>query len=225
MATKFHEGRNGNMSRCEATVRHGGGVKGCFAGDGKGGHFTHTAMAWRAGDGDTVIQRSDGNQLVSKVDEETGLYSVRKVDGSRVSYFDAETGALVGWRDQRSGVQRDLLAQRAAVAGPAKDVVEVNEETPAQLRQWFGEFSRIHGVEVNEYNKEEVVDTLKKAHYASDYIPKTGDEVKDRSNYAVFMKKAVLNLVVFERSPDEAVNMILRERMWGPFKKRYRSGR
>lgn len=223
MATKFHEGRNGNMSRCEATVRHGGGVSGCFAGDGKGGHFTHTAMAWR--DGDTVIQRSDGNQLVSKVDEETGLYSVRKADGSRVSYFDAETGALVGWRDQRSGVQRDLLGQRAAVAGPAKDVVEVNDETPEQLKAWFGEFSRIHGVEVNEYNKEKVKDVMVKAHYASEHIPKTGDEVKDRSNYAVFMKKAVLNLVVFERSPDEAVNMILRERMWGPFKKKYRSGR
>lgn len=225
MATKFHEGRSGDMSRCEATVRHGGGVKGCFAGDGKGGHFTHTAMAWRAGDSDTVIQRSDGNQLVSKVDEETGLYSVRKADGSRASYFDAETGAAVGWRDQRSGVQRDLLGQRAAVAGPAKDIVEVNEETPEQLRQWFGEFKRLHGVEVNEYNKEEVVDTMIKAHDATVHIPSTGDEVKDRSNYAVFMKKAVLNLVVFERSPDEAVNMILRERMWGPYKKKYRRGR
>lgn len=225
MATKFHEGRNGNMSRCEATVRPGGGVKGCFAGDGKGGHFTHTAMAWRSGDGDTAIRRSDGDRLVSKVDGETGLYSVRKVDGSRVSYFDAETGALVGWRDQRSGVQRDILGQRAAVAGPARDIVEVNEETPEQLRKWFGEFERLHGVEVNEYNKEDVVDTMVKAHAASVHIPFTGDDVKDRSNYAVFMKKAVLNLVVFERSPDDAVNMILRERMWGPYKKKYRSGR
>lgn len=222
MATKFHEGRDGLMSRCEAKVRPGGGVQGCFAEDGKGGHYTHAAMA---GDGGKNIRRSDGELEVSAVDPETGLYTMGKVDGSRIGYYDGETGLLVSWRDRRSDVQVDILKRRAAVAGPSKDFVEVNNETSAQLREWFGQFERLHGVEINKYNKEGVMDAMVRAHEAFMKQSSTGNNAPSGSRYVGFMKKVVLNLVVFDRSPEAAVDDALRERMWGRFEKKYGRGR
>lgn len=220
--TMFHIGREGEWSRCVASVRSGGGVSDCPVGSGRGGHLNSVSLA---GSGGGTVRRSERSSVVGAIDEETGLFEVVSEGGDRVHFYDGESGELISWRDRRSVVQRERFARRAAVSGPSLDLVEVNNETPGQLRAWFGEFERVHGVEITEYNEDLVKDTLVFAHDNSVHIPKYNNAVRDRQNYTVFMKRAVLNAVVFEMGSEESVNSILRNNFWGPFKKVYNSGR
>lgn len=229
MADKYHIGKNGLHSRCKAKVRPGGGaVSDCPGVDGStGGHMTVAAIAY---DGGGKIYRWDGVNIVSKVDPETGIYTVSREDGSRTRHYYADTGELVSWRDQRSGKQRKVIHRRSANSGPSAEMVEINSKTPEMLRNWFNDFKRMHGVEITEYNKKDVEETWQRAHFAAeDNIKKNVDEASYGNFYGAILKSSMLNLQVFKMNPekavDRAVDNMLFERKWGKYTKVYKQGR
>lgn len=229
MADKYHIGKNGLHSRCKAKVRAGGGaVSECPGVDGStGGHMTVASIASSGGG---KIYRWDGVNVISKVDEKTGTYTVSREDGSRTRHYYADTGELLSWRDQRSGKQRRVINRQAANSGPSAEMVEINSKTPEMLRNWFKDFKRIHGVEITEYNKKDVEETWQRAHFAAkDNIQKSGNDAFDNSVYAALLKSSMLNLQVFKMDPekavDRAVDGMLYKMKWGKYKKVYKQGR